>query len=238
MANLKQWGTGTIMYADQRKGRLPWEGRKSTGDMATNLAEPTYWATAVPPLLGLPSYSQVIAEAMNSGLSVPVAPHGSSMFVDPGAVAEPGAPWEFGPVEANGQRRAYFFNYVPNSQLNNTYIAQSGQTQNLPKFAMPLASISNPSSTILMLEMRSSKSELPSSDPHFDLDLDRHRADWKRFAARHNFGGHLLFADNHVAHKINRDVITNAGGGTAATPGSDWNKPGLIWDPLGPATDG
>ncbi len=236
-SNLKQWGTAVSMYADQRKGRLPWEGKKGTGDMETNLAEPTYWATALPAFLGELPYSAVIDEALRSGLSVPVAPDAGSIFVDPGAVAEAGAPWEFGATQPNGARKAYYFNYVPNSQLNNTYLAQQGQTQNLPKYAMPMSTIGDASSTVLMLEMRANKSELPGSDPNYDLDLDRHRCDWKRFAARHSSGGHFLFADSHVAHKENRNVITNSTGTTTSTPTADYNQVGLIWDPLGPATD-
>ena len=45
-SNLRQWGTSMTMYANQRKGRLPWEGKKGSGGMETNLAEPTQAATS------------------------------------------------------------------------------------------------------------------------------------------------------------------------------------------------
>ncbi len=237
-SNLRQWGMGTLMYADHHKQRLPWEGKKDAADMETNLAERSYWANAVPPFVGQKSYIEVIDEAINGGVEIPMAPGSKSIFVDPAASTEMDAPYEFGPVIANGRQRAFSFNYVPNSELNNTYLAEAGITQNTPNYTMSLNIMRELNQTILMLEMRGTKDELPGTDIHHGLDLDRHRCDWKRFANRHFDGGHLLYGDNHVAHETNRRLITNRQGSTdPATPGGDWNKGGFVWDPLGPATD-
>ena len=56
------------------------------------------------------------------------------------------------------------------------------------------------------------------------------KANWKRFAARHNGGGNLLFADGHVSYMKWVDAqIQNP----LASP-LDANRPGLIWNPFGP----
>jgi prepilin-type processing-associated H-X9-DG protein len=103
---------------------------------------------------------------------------------------------------------------------------------------MRLAQIAYADRTILMLEMRANRDEVPNSDPFYGNDLARHRCDWKRFAARHFKGGHMMFADGHVAWMLNEEATTNSQGNRdPAFVGGDWNTPKVIWDPLGPATD-
>jgi prepilin-type processing-associated H-X9-DG protein len=83
------------------------------------------------------------------------------------------------------------------------------------------------------------------------------KANWKRFAARHNGGGNLLFADGHVSYYKWADVQLfkndNLNGGgekklkytDSTLPGTnnasaysglndDANSPDIIWDPFGP----
>ena len=104
---------------------------------------------------------------------------------------------------------------------------------------MKLATIRNHAMTILMLEMRSVKSELRTDDPFHGYSLVRARSDWKRFAARHRDGGHLLMSDGHVKYMKFIDVTTNGmGTRNPDEPGADWNKRGLIWNPRGPALEG
>lgn len=105
--------------------------------------------------------------------------------------------------------------------------------------ALRLASIGDPAATILMLEMRTVERELPPDDPYYHFGLIRARADWKRLAARHNGGGHLLKADGHVHHVDFKYATTNdAGTRNPDEPDADWNKPGLIWNPRNRAVEG
>lgn len=253
-SNMKQWGVGTIAYTSLYKDRLPWEGLKDINQFGINLQAKQFWANAVPPLVDGPSYREVVNNANLSQGSVPTLEN--SIFVDPAATPTDGAPWPFpDPTAPNGgQYSGFYFNYVPNSQLNNTFLGRdfndveyvSGQQINDPiqianelsKKSVRLSQIKDSSRTILMLEMRANQNELPSGDVYYDKDLARHRCDWKRFAARHFQGGHMLFADGHVALVENAKATTNAQDSRDPnTPGGDWNTAELIWDPMGPATD-
>ncbi len=237
--NLKQWGTGTVMYLGSHKDKLPWEGMKDIAEMDINLGENSYWANAIAPLVGEKPYREIADAAFNDGFPIPV-PGGDaarSIFIDPSAVAPDNAPWGWGPTGPSGSQRACYFNYVPNSQLNNTYKSENNIPDFSPKQTMSMSMIPDAEHTILMMEMRSIADELKGNDPNYGEALDRHRGDWKRFAARHFNGGHLLFGDGHVGFAENRRVNTNVQGTIdPAQSGGDWNIPGeFIWDPLGPA---
>jgi len=236
-SNLRQWGIGTIGYVNLNQESLPWEGLKNIGDMELNLQQRKFWANAIPPFVGEKPYKEIVDECAAQMIDVPTN-EGGSIFVDPAAVPDGDAPHGFGQPADNGWRKQFYFNYVPNSQLNNTFLSKYSIQQFSPDRVMRMAQIPSPSVTILMLEMRANKKELPASDPNYGKDLKRHRSDWKRFAARHFNGGHLMFADGHVAHLPNIDAITNTQGNTNANePSGDWNHPDRIWDPLGPALD-
>ena len=104
-SNLKQWGTGTVMWANANKECLPWEGLKDADSMPINLAQRTYWANAIPPLLGQRPYSQINEAAFVAQQNVPFGGEGESIFVDPGAEPESAAPWVMGllgPMGFNG----------------------------------------------------------------------------------------------------------------------------------------
>ncbi|HWB19235.1 MAG TPA: type II secretion system protein [Phycisphaerales bacterium] len=233
MSNLRQWGIGTINYCAINKDLLPWEGLKNPGDMPVNFADRNWWANAIPPLVGQRPYKEISEEATSKGLDVPLPPNDDSIFVDPAAVPTEGTPWHAGTSTNLVQ---FFFCYVPNSQLNNTY-ANSANTSN-PYARMKLGQISKGDATILMLEMRSNKNELSRDDPYYNEALNRHRSDWKRFAARHFDGGHMLFADGHVDRVLNEVATTNNHGvRDPHDPNGDWNQSKLVWDPMGPALD-
>jgi prepilin-type processing-associated H-X9-DG protein/prepilin-type N-terminal cleavage/methylation domain-containing protein len=68
------------------------------------------------------------------------------------------------------------------------------------------------------------------------------KANWTNFAARHNGGGNLLFADGHVAFYQWTDVQLNAKPSPvpSSKPGTEYgdfynaNRPDMIWCPWGP----
>ncbi len=255
---MRQWGTGTIAYTSLNKDRLPWEGLNGVNDFSVNLNCRHFWANAVPPLVDGPSYREVVNAANTNQSAVPTIEN--SIFVDPAASPQAGAPWPFPDPSApnGGQLSAFYFNYVPNSKLNNTFLGRDFQgvedagtdeagnvitdpiqiANKLAAKSVRLSQIKDAGHTILMLEMRANEDELPVTDIYFDQDLARHRCDWKRFAARHFAGGHMLFGDGHVALVENQRATTNVQDSRDPnTPGGDWNTPELIWDPMGAASD-
>lgn len=237
-SNLKQWGTGTVMWANANKECLPWEGLKDANSMPLNLAQRAYWANAIPPMVDQRPYSEINETAFVAQQNVPFGGDGDSIFVDPGAQPESAVPWGYGSPGPNEVQRQFYFNYVPNSQLNNTLLANSGDPQFSPNRLMRFAQIPRSDATVMMVEMRANPKELPASDVHFGRDLKRHRSDWKRFAARHFDGGHIAFVDGHVGWVLNTEATTNSvGSRDPSTPQGDWNTRKLVWDPLGPALD-
>ncbi|TVQ51912.1 MAG: type II secretion system protein, partial [Phycisphaerales bacterium] len=218
MSNLRQWGIGTMTYANINRETLPWEGLKNANEIGTNFQETSWWANAIPPFVGEPPYQELAAMATSMGVDVPVPSNSQSIFVDPGAELSINAPWKVNSPQT-GEQLQFFFCYVPNAQLNNTREEQikqrlldsgmgNNQASALASFQsnMRLHMISDPARTVIMLEMRTVDSEIPTNDPFRGKQLSRHRADWKRFAARHFKGGHMLFADGRVELKTNREV--------------------------------
>jgi len=237
-SNLRQWGMGTIAWSGMHDDKLPWEGLKDANDMGTNLAEPNYWANAIPSMVGQRTYADISNLAFEEQRNVEMSGVAESVFLDPSARPANETPWGFGSPGEGGFRHQFYFNYVPNSQLNNTYMKDGNIPDYAPTRTMSLAQIGFADKTILMLEMRANPNELPATDPHCGRDLNRHRSDWKRFAARHFKGGHVMLADGHVAWMLNEEATTNSQGNRDPSfMGGDWNTQKLIWDPLGPATD-
>lgn len=237
-SNLRQWGIGTIAWSGMNDERLPWEGLKDANDMTTNLNTPNYWANAIPPMVGQRTYKDISGLAFQEQRNVEMSGDSESIFLDPSARPESAEPWGFGVPGASGVRQQFYFNYVPNSQLNNTMLRNGNLSDFSPNSAMRLAMIGFSDKTVLMLEMRANRNELSATDPNYGRDLNRHRTDWKRFAARHFNGGHLLFADGHVAWMLNEEATTNSQGNRDPSfTSGDWNTSKIIWDPLGPATD-
>lgn len=237
MSNLRQWGLAQTMYANLNRDMLPYEGRKNANEMALNFQLRDWWANTLPTFVGYEPYSELSDRASELGTSVPLPPDTNSIFIDPAAMLPGTAPYI-------GQGKQFFFCYVPNAQLNNTLEQRMLDTGHYSsaeahyRARVRLSMIRKPDTTVFMLEKRTMELELPRSDPHYSRVLNRHRADWKRFAARHFRGGHIAFADGHVEHVLN-DVATTNRQGTRdpSEPGGDWNTNYLIWDPVGPAID-
>ena len=266
LSNVRQWGIGNSIAADQDDGRFAWVGDSdldNTAFDAFGIGVPGFdngtdgrrlmdhwWAHMVSPLVGQPSYREL-------GLvreDVP-RPGDGGIFVDPAAEEpEPGS----GAVPAQGVpytqsvpagQLHFFFSYVPNSGMVRTLNADDPVEPKRFRKRMNRDWVPESSSTIQMLEMRTTEQELQQvkEDSRFFIgkDLDRSKANWKRFAARHAGGGHLLFADGHGSYHKYADVITHGdsdtsyNGGDYVDPdvGYGRNQAGLIWDPLGAATD-
>ncbi|MEE2719626.1 MAG: type II secretion system protein [Planctomycetota bacterium] len=225
--NLRSWGQGTMLYVTESNDLLPWEGYKTANRMGDNMNEPTWWANAIPERLGEATYKMHYEQGMELQSPNPVPmPGDESIFCDPSADPPTQAPYNGGGVK-------FFFCYVPNSQLNNTFDGDEEYKQGLP-----FGIIRKPSDTVLMLEMRANRDELPEDDPFYWKTLNRHRCDWKRFGARHLGGGHIVFGDGHIRRVLNHVVTTNQQlTRDPDEPSGNWNRSNLIWDPQGPAYD-
>ena len=120
------------------------------------------------------------------------------------------------------EQRPVYVCYGINSKLTDTTLTDPN--------AVPSAKLGQlrPASFVaLMVEKRMAASELATTDPNYVVSLAHIKVTWKRFAARHNKGGNILFADGHVQWVSNQDA------NTTGSP-NDWNQPGkLIWNPFG-----
>jgi prepilin-type processing-associated H-X9-DG protein len=221
-----------------------------------------WWGNLIPTYLSQPGYRDLCEARLAAGLTVPAAGAGGSIFIDPAAEAPTLPGGTAFPYTTSGAaltdstyattgvvdtsvKRQFYFNYVVNSNLDNGNDDNETGVQNYEgKHRVNERQIPQPSLTILMLEIRSRYEELPEGDPWRNTATyyqARAHANWKRFAARHSGGGHLLFADGHAAHYSNEFVTTDSTGnrtsaGGSLTAGPTYNKPGvLIWDPFTPA---
>jgi prepilin-type N-terminal cleavage/methylation domain-containing protein/prepilin-type processing-associated H-X9-DG protein len=220
MSNMRQWGLGTLLFANENDEWLPYEGEKT--NMRANFEDDEWWANCVPKMVEKEPY-RVVSE---SG-TIPLPPD-DSIFIDPSARMSEVAKRYNGYYLGN---KRFFFCYVWNAQMDNTLELTAGDKR--PRLA--LHDFDDSSAQIIMLEMRTDPNELPKDDPYYSEELNRHMSDWQRFAARHRGGGHMAFADGHCSRVSNVKATTAADGTRGTGHESDMNKDGFIWDPLGPA---
>lgn len=266
MSNLRQWGVGYGSFSADRKGLLPWEGLKDAADMPTNLADrQRFWANVVPPLLDQPAYADTAAPdgavpTPNSGQSIfidPAAPTPSDPLggtFKGWSVPNTKVKFYFCYVP-NSQlnntletRMDALPSEDPRSLANKidpTTRKLSGEW--LDARRIRLTHCKQPANTVTMIELRSTPDELDGMGtvngrapkywfPFYGEQLNRHRGDWQRLAARHKNGGHVLMADGHVEWRDQAQATTPAGAsGPSKDKTLDFNRPDTIWDPLGPA---
>ena len=245
MSNLRQWGAGMHAWGSINNERIPWEGAKGLPDGTTpasnanvglSLASPLFWPNAVAPILGMQPYSELVEDAFREQRNISVWDNRDTVWNDPAAVSDRDRPWEFGESGKQGFLRQFWFSYAMNLRLNNTWLTNGGFGEFTNDRLVGWANIPIPDRTVLMLELRARPDELPNSDPHYTRNLNRAQCSWKRFAARHAGGGHILFVDGHVAWALNSEVTTNRQGSRdPAFPEGDWNTAKFIFDPTGPA---
>jgi len=266
MSNLRQWGVGFTSFSADRKGVLPWEGLKDARDMPTNLADrQRYWANVVPPLVDQPAYADLAAPdgavpTPKSGQSIFIDPAAATP-TDPSGGSFSG--WTI-PGSRSKFYFCYVPNSQLNNTLEARMDALPSEdpralanrldpsTRKLSAEwvdarRLRLTQCTQAANTVTMMELRSTPEELDGLGtvdgraprywfPYYAEQLNRHRGDWQRLAARHKNGGHVLMADGHVEWRDQVQATTPKG---ASAPSKDrtldFNRPDTIWDPLGPA---
>lgn len=244
MSNMRQWGLAYQMYANDYNGWMPDDGED--GDVASNpfgqwdgrfdptvaVQRPPVWFNALPPYVSATPYHQLQDEVATTGLRLPIEGD-NSIFVCP-STTHAVAPASMAGTVVNGYYQMYglvnsavearptFFCYVPNSKMN------SGAPNELIK----LTNLKGASEAILMIEKRMQPGEGGGAavNRYHDKSLNYAKGDFKRFAGRHNAGGHLLFADGHVTMHSMKDVLEPVDrSGATYGPAETMNKPGLMW---------
>ena len=226
LANTRSWAQGLYQHTVDDKDFLPWDGHKS--NMGQNFKEDLWWANSVPLYMGSDRYRNLSP--------IPLPGADPSVFTDQvatPAATMPATGWTWsGP----GGPLRFYFNYVFNADLANE--TAKVRRRNLATVsgveAIKLGDLPDASNTILMLEMRSNRDELPAVDPFYGEALNRQKADWQRFAARHQGGGHLAFGDGHAAWAENRAITTPGIDAVSGAP-NGYNQRNAIWDPFGTA---
>lgn len=235
MSNLRQLGTGILMYANNNKNSLPWEGHDD-GDKSSkpigNWDDPALWINAVPPLVQNKSYYDLQQDdaagkgplPADGSNDVLVCPEASQAAGTSGDTVSNGYFMMWGNKEgtpsplAGGtsvDQRKTFLCFVWNSKLNHT-------SKKTPKISQLRLS----SETPILVEKMMAVGEITPANTD---NLGRAKAAWTRIAARHRKGFHLLFADGHIGWLTYAEV-------NAPPNPNDFNIPGkVIWDPFGAA---
>ena len=258
MSNVRQLTLGFLMYADGNNGLIPADGGDgTTSTPVTQVSPPSgaainltwdntgLWWNAIPPMLSFPTYYQEQMDDLSSSGVLPGI-QGKSVFVCPScdnAIAASsdtsagvtvnggyfmlhGAP--AGGGGSGDQILKTYMCYVINSKLNATQpvqkLSQLGSATNGME-------VSSSSSVALMVEKRMYPGEIPSSDANYSKSLGQLKSEEKRFTGRHRAGGHIGFADGHVAWFSNVELNTPF----TTTPTTDYNnQEKVVWDPFGP----
>jgi prepilin-type processing-associated H-X9-DG protein/prepilin-type N-terminal cleavage/methylation domain-containing protein len=290
-SNLRQWGVGIQIYADESQGTLPLRVPDGTateyfGPSPSNpiprypagLDDMSLFFNAIPSRGGSKSYYQLLLDDKNGVNSLPAA-GSNNIFTCPAvqsAVAGPGDT-----LDSTG---SYYMLYGTDS----TGALCSAKTPTLFKSVISYCysqSLMNPavqanastaapalvtgakmsqlrptSSVVVLVEKIGTPGEYldPSiqqwsknngflgssinSTVGYNAKISALKANWKNFAARHNAGGNLLFADGHVAYfkwtDVQLFVKPNPVPSAKPTPayGDQYNanRPDVIWCPWGP----
>jgi prepilin-type N-terminal cleavage/methylation domain-containing protein/prepilin-type processing-associated H-X9-DG protein len=275
-SNLRQLGTGFLLYANDYNGYLPWSGHSDGYSQNRPVApwdDSAYWPNAVLKEIGKSSYYQLqvaagckfpgntAADANISG-RVPLATYSSNnILVCPAAGpaasiydttnndgtfemwgnapgAEPqymsGIDPNFHPIPTGSNVCAHvYWCYVINSKLDNSLKNVPGavidKTSSGSGF-IRISQIHQSALTPLLVEKRMATTE---GKVTFNDNLAVGKTTYTVFTSRHNNGGHLLFADGHVAWFSNAELNPLTCGFTLSQANSAANLPNkVIWDPL------
>ena len=240
MNNLRQLGVGMQTYVATFKGIIPWDGY-GEGDRPKRPVgywdDPSLWFNAAGQYAGVKPYSDQQLDDAAGRLPLPKAGD-RGLFVCPESDVAAEGPkddvvadgyfmlWGWDPDQRPDQvpiqRRTYWC-YAFNTQLDNHV-----EDRNVNfRVTVAITHLREPSSTVLLAERIMFPNEVY---PAFASSVGQAEVSWKEFTGRHDAGGFVLFADNHVGY-AKRAAVVNAPGAPY-----DYNQPGLyVWNPGGAA---
>lgn len=236
MANMHQLGMGMQIYAQRWKGILPWDGYAEgdrPGRHVGRWSEPSVWFNAAAALGGTKAYVDQQLDDLAGRAPLPKAGD-KSMFVCPEATdAVAGAKDDlvtdgyfmlWGQNDAGLlERRKTFMCYGYNTQLDGGI-----EDRNVDhRVNLVVTHILRPSVTALLIEKLMRPKEY---DPPFDSGVGQQQISWKEFTTRHDGGGFILFADNHVGYFKRTELLDPP---NAPRDYNQYNK--VIWNPRGPS---
>ncbi len=247
--NIRQLGMGFLMYANDSKGFLPYEGLDDGDTAAKSIGRwdsEALWLNVIPPRIGMKSYYQQQLDD-DAGIKVLSRSGDGGVFLCPSAESPTGASaaeiytdgyykmWGNEPPAAasgvaNKDRKVYIC-YAYNSKLFNgvdrlkiTKLRQSAITPILVEKRMRSGEATTADNTYY-------QSQGGQANRITSRTLNRLKGDWQRLAARHRKGGYLFMADGHVQYMALKTALTAGKVGV-----DDWNQPGIVvWSPIGPA---
>jgi prepilin-type processing-associated H-X9-DG protein len=277
-SNLRQLGTGYLMYATDFKGYLPWTGHGDgykQGDPLAPWDATAYWPNAVMKELGKSSYYELqvaagctfptstAADAVIHG-NPPLATWSSNnLLVCPSAGQAVAGSGDL-PVNTDGTFEMYgdpigyqpeymmsydpsyrpastgscvcahvYWCYVANSKIDNSLANVPGSAMDLRASSglLRVSQLHQSALTVLLVEKMMYPNENTAVSPPTNIAVGK--TSYTNFAGRHNQGGHLLFADGHVAWFSDKELNPDTSGFTLSQGNSAQNLPNkVIWDPF------
>lgn len=240
MNNLRTLGVGMQVYVTDSKGILPWDGY-AEGDRSVRPVgfwnDPSLWFNAAPKGGGRITYFDAQQTDAAGGPRLPKSGD-KGLFVCPEASdAAPGPKddvvedgyfmmWGWDPdafPAQNPQRRKTYWCYGFNTQLDGGVEDRHSDT----RISIQISRIKKPSETVLLVEKLMTPNEF---SPPFSSSVAQGQLSWREFTTRHEGGGFILFADNHVGYFKRKEIVN------PPNLPFDYNQPGkIIWNPFGNA---
>jgi prepilin-type N-terminal cleavage/methylation domain-containing protein/prepilin-type processing-associated H-X9-DG protein len=222
--NLKQWSLAFEMFKDDHDEFIPREGHLPNGNVRrdnwANVRDPAntdIWYNALPPNLGQRPASAYASKYTGERPN----------FYQARAFHCPSAKF---PDYVAYDEDVYFSLAMNSKLIQRAWIR-------LPENSIRFTMITHPSDTVLFLDERVSPAESKVHAGQLNNDLGQPSAQATRFAARHDKGGNLLFADGHVAWYSGPSVVETRPGrkcGYATFPdGTFYWCPDPLEDPNG-----
>lgn len=188
--NLRQWGTGMMIYTLDNEDQLPDEKFRAGNSWkgALDLESEAAWPNRIPDTIGIPSTIHYATQWLQTQKNDFYAK--ASLFQCPSARFQP------------DKFDEPLFTLAVNSKL-----VRNGRI-------VKLTAIQQASLTVLMLEA-GAPDEVPAH-PEQSKYNGQPNIYASRFAARHNRSGNLIFADGHAENRGVQEVVSEKG--NAVTP--------------------
>jgi len=254
LSQLRQWGIGYSMYAQEWDEDLPYTGHGDGNKAGSSIGywdDPSYWANAVPALLSgnNKTYYQMQQDDQNGIKPLPRS-GSSSIFVCPEAEPAQGVPqydlpavngcfqlWGVLPGQSVATTASVYWSYVTNSKIDNSVTGYFPMTdaEHPTAFSHPIVrrtAIPSWSTVPFIVEKLMSPDEY---SPAFSTEaIGRGKTTYTRMAGRHSGGGNIAFVDGHAEWFSIKDLWPAPYGNNPGTANNDGIPGRVVWDPFDP----